>query len=138
MAIDLKMTVTGELIISPSGDLEISWGDEQVALESVFRLKTTKGDWTLSPGVGCSLEEFIGAPNSEQTHRQMESVISRELSKGSLVVNPTVTVMPTNENEVLIFVEIPSTEDPERNIIISTSFDMRKGLVFSRTGVQLN
>lgn len=136
MKFDLQMTENGELIVGPDGDLAYTWGDEQVAQEVLFRLKTTKADWVLSPSVGCSLEDFIGQPNTSLTRSLIESRVLQELTRDSLLFGPSVDCVPISPEEVLIVVEFNSVEDEKRIIQINAGLDMRKGLVFSRVGIR--
>lgn len=141
MAVDIKMTTDGELEIGPGGDLALVWGDEQVIQEVIFRLKTTKGDWVLSPEIGCSLEEFIGKPNTPLTHAAIEERIRRALTNDLLLALPEIHVVDlpseTGEsNEVFILIEFSSLEQDERRIQVTSSLDLRKGLVYTRSSVR--
>lgn len=141
MAIDFKMTVDGELMIGPDGDIALVWGDEQIIQEVIFRLKTTKGDWMLSPGVGCSLEEFIGQPNTVYTHTLIEERIRTALTNDGLLGMPEIYVvdMPDtdgNHNEVFILIEFSSLEKDYRQIQVTAGLDLRKGLVYSRSNIR--
>lgn len=135
--VDIKVTESGELILTESGDLAITYGDEQVAQEVLFRLKTTRGDWMLSPDVGASLEEFIGEPNIPLIHAMIENRVVNTLLKGNLLFSPSVQVIPIGVNEVLVIVEFGSIEDDERVIQIQAGLDLREGLVFSRIDSRL-
>lgn len=130
--VDLKMTEDGDLVLSDSGDLAIVYGDEQLAQEILFRMKTQKGDWLLSPDIGVSLERFIGEPNTELTRSAIEMAVLNEITKDGLIISAQVDCVPLNENELLIVVEFPSQENDDRVIQISTGLDLRAGLVFSR------
>lgn len=131
------MTETGDLVIGENGDFEIVYGDEQLAQEVLFRLKTTLGDWTLSPGIGASLERFIGEPNIPVTHALIETKIIEALTKGNLLFSPSVSAIPIGENEVFCLVEFGSLENDERVIQVQSALDLRKGLVFARIGSRL-
>jgi phage baseplate assembly protein W len=131
---DLKMTDDGELVIGPDGDLDIVWGDEHLAQEILFRLKTQAGDWVLSPEIGADLEDFIGQPNDGLIHSMIENRIVRALSFDSLVAGPDVTVTGLSENEVMVVVEFPSREERSRVIQIASQLDLRVGVVFARVG----
>lgn len=130
--IDLKMTNEGELILSQTGDLEVVYGDEQLAQEVLFRIKTTLGDWTLSPQIGASLEKFIGQPNTTLTHALIENEIVKAITRDNLLLFPSVSAVAIGENQVFILVEFGSIEDDDRIIQIQSGLDLRKGLVFAR------
>lgn len=132
--VDLKITDDGELVLSPAGDLAITYGDEQIAQEVVFRLKTTLGDWTLSPTVGASLEEFIGQPNTPLVLAAIEQRINNTLTSDNLLIFPDINAVSISENEVFILIEFGSLEDDDRIITVQSALDLRKGLVFARVG----
>lgn len=141
MAVDLKMTPDGQLVVGPDGDLQLVWGDEQIIQEVLFRLKTTKGDWVLSPEVGCSLEDFIGQPNTSLTHAAIESRIRDSLTSDFLLALPEIHVvdLPTDDDQntrVYILIEFSSIEQDDRKIQITSELDLRKGLVYVRGGVR--
>lgn len=130
------MTETGELVLSEHGDLAIAFGDDQIAQEVLFRLKTTVGDWLLSPNVGTSLEDFIGEPNTTLTHAAIEQRINQALTYDNLLFFPEINCVSIDENEVFILIEFGSLEDDERVIQVQSSLDLRKGLVFARIGTR--
>ena len=134
MAVDLKMTETGDLIVGENGDLEITYGDEQIAQEVLFRVKTTLGDWTLSPNIGASLERFIGEPNEPFVHAMIENAILASVTRGNLLFSPDISAIPIGENEVFILIEFGSLEDDDRMIQVVAGLDLKKGLIFSRIG----
>jgi phage baseplate assembly protein W len=135
MAVDLKMTVTGDLVQSPSGDLLLVWGDEQIIQEVLFRLKTTKGDYLLSKQVGCSLEEFIGQPNTPLVHAAIEQRIEDELTRDLLLAMPEIDAVDVSDTEVLILIRFSSLDQEDRTIQIQAGLDLRKGLVYSRAAI---
>lgn len=130
--IDLKITNDGELVVE-NGDFVLVKGDEALAQQALFRMKTTKGDWLLSPNVGCSLEDFIGAPNEQVTWLAIETRVAIELTKDLDLPQPTISCVPLTDNEVFILVEFPSIEEEKRTIQIQAQLDLRKGLVFARS-----
>lgn len=130
--IDLQLTEDGDLIVAPNGDLKMCYGDEELAQEILFRLKTTIGDWTLSPNIGASLEQFIGQPNITATHNLINQAVTKAITANSLTLAPSVTVMPIGTNDVFILVEFLSIENNDRVIQVQSGLDLRKGLVFSR------
>ena len=134
MRLDIKLTPEGDLVIGANGDLAFVTGDDQVAQEVLFRLKTTPGDWTLSPQIGAGLERFIGQPNTPITRAAIEQAVDSAISSDFLVPFPTVDCIPIDENEVLIVVEFGSVEDERRIVQITSELDLRKGEVFSRVG----
>jgi hypothetical protein len=132
--VDFKMNLeTGEPVISASGDLELVWGDEQIIQEVVFRLRTQKGDWVLSPNVGCSLEQFIGQPNTLLTHTAIEQVVENELTRDFLLAFPEISAVDVSPTQVLILVEFSSLERDDRLIQVQATLDLHLGEIFARS-----
>jgi phage baseplate assembly protein W len=134
--VDIKLTEDGELVLTGNGDLALTYGDEQVAQEALFRIKTTKGDWVLSPQIGASLEEFIGQPNTDITRAAIEQRVIEALTYKDLLILPTVHAVQLSQNEVFVLVEFGSLEDDDRIIQVQSMLDLQKGLVFSRIGTR--
>jgi phage baseplate assembly protein W len=141
MAVDLAMTIDGQLILGPDGDLATVWGDDQIIQEVLFRLKTTRGDWVLSPDIGCSLEDFVGKPNISLTHTAIEQRIRTALTADFLLAMPEINVidLPDTDGEntqVFILIEFASLENDERKLQVTAELDMRKGLVYARGNIR--
>lgn len=130
--IDLALTEDGELIIDEAGDLKPVLLDESKAKMILFILKTTRGDCLIDPGLGASLEEFIGSPNNERTWSAMKSRIYASLEYKRIAEGCTVEVVPLDRNSCLILVEYPATFDTGQVFQVVGKLDLREGLVFSR------
>jgi len=129
---DLKLTDDGDLVISSAGDLETVTGDKQLVQAIIFRLKTMKGDYTLTPTLGTSLEEFIGRQNNSATRLLIEESIKRTLTQDFSIVAITVKCVPLDGDEVFVLIEIPSVEDIDKVIQVSSTLDLKRGEVFPR------
>jgi phage baseplate assembly protein W len=132
MKVDLRISVDGELQISPQGDLDIVWGDDAIAQEILVRLKTTPGDYLLSPRLGADLEQFIGAPNNKQTHSLIEQVVHNAITFDNLVSYPAIQCVSINTFEVFILIEFASKEEDSRVIQVYAGLDLKEGLVYER------
>lgn len=126
---------TGDLVLDSDGDLALVSGDEQMIQEVVFALKTTKGDWTLSPSVGCDLEQFIGRSNDTDTINQITAVVRSEIARLTSVGGFQVFVAPLDENTVIIALEFDSRDNPKRRIQVAATLDLKEGQVFARTDI---
>jgi phage baseplate assembly protein W len=129
---DLKITDNGDLIIGANGDLAVVSGDEQLAQQIVFLLKTTAGDNLLEPEIGVSLEDFIGEENSTATRLRIENRVRSALLFDLSLSSVEVTCIPLDKDEVFILIELPSKDDPDKVIQVSSQLDLQKGLVFDR------
>lgn len=134
---DFKMTDSWDLVVGPTGDLELVDGDEQIAQEILFRLKTQKGDYLLSPHIGASLEKYIGQPNEPATHFAIESDVFTALTFDGLIYLPQVDCFPVSDNEVMVLVEFESLNDDNVTVQVSAGLDLREGLVTSRSGTRI-
>lgn len=130
--IDIQMTTSGDLVIGPDGDFAIVQNDEAIQQAIMFRLKTTRGDWLLSPGVGADLEQFIGKRMDQRTLNSIKNAVSTELSKIQGVPGIEVNVAPKDENTVWILVEFNSIELPSREISLIFDLDTKTGQVNAR------
>jgi phage baseplate assembly protein W len=129
---DLKMTIDGDLEIGPNGDFVVVDGDDKIAQEILFRLKTTLGDFPLDPKAGTDLERFIGEPNIVIVREEIELEVIRAIQERDFLISPSVDVAPVNQNEILILVEFKSINDRAKTVQIVATLDLRKGLVFAR------
>ena len=86
-AVDLALTLSGDLALGPDGDLGFTRGISVLQQEVIFRLKTKKGDYLYHPECGTELESLIGAPNSQDTANAGELMIRDALSHDGLL-NP--------------------------------------------------
>ena len=134
MPTDLKMTEQGDLVIGPHGDFETVSGDDYYLQEVLFRLKTTPGDWLLDPTKGTNLEQFIGQPNTIETCYAVTAEVERALAGNGFMTTAEIRTVPLDETTLFILVEFPSTEQEGRIVQIQSSLDLRKGIVFARTG----
>ena len=126
------MTDTGDLVWGPNGDFALVSGDTELAQEILFRLKTYQSDWTLQPSVGCSLEDFIGQPNTDYTCAAIEQRIIDNLTYDNLTHSPDVSAVPLDANTVFILIEFNSTDSMNTVVQIQNQLDLREGYVYSR------
>jgi len=113
--IDLQMTDSGDIVWNSSGDLALVNGDSELAQEILFRLKTYQSDWTLQPSVGCSLEDFVGQPNTDYTCAGIEQRILDNLTYDNLMHSPDVSAVPLDANTVFILIEFNSTDSTKKS-----------------------
>lgn len=130
--IDIFMNENGDLEVGENGDIKMAFGDDVLVQTALFRLKTTLGDYLLSPRVGADLEQFIGAPNTEFTRARIEVEVLDSLTHGGFLPTADVSTVSVGENEVLIIVEFPSVDSQNKTVQITAGLDLRKGLVWAR------
>jgi hypothetical protein len=133
---DIKMTPEGEVVLNDRGDLDLATGDEWIVQEVVFRLKTSKGDWVLKPGVGADLETFIGRANRDETLAEIEQAILDELTKSPHIKVQSVQAAPLSENTVTVVIELQSIEQPARTVLVAAELDLKVGEVYARSNLK--
>ena len=126
------MTDTGDLVWSPGGDLALVTGDTELAQEILFRLKTYQSDWTLQPSVGCSLEDFIGQPNTDYTCAAIEQRIIDNLTFDNLTHSPDVSAVSLDDDTVFILIEFNSSDSMNKVVQIQSQLDLKEGTIYNR------
>jgi hypothetical protein len=129
---DLEITETGELVLDLNGDLKMVEGDKAILQQALIRLKTFAGDYTLSPDLGASLENFIGQPMDSISFRAIEREVLVELAKIPGILINNVSAAPIDDNTVIIGVEIGSSETPKKINYLAATFDLKTGEVNAR------
>lgn len=73
---DLQLDSTGDLNVSPSGDLALVSGIADVWQATVLRLLTTLGTYLFESGYGTTLRHGIGSPMTAQLQTQIQNQIN--------------------------------------------------------------
>ena len=108
---DLYLTEDGDLAANHAGDISTTsnpWRDD---LQQAYVLvMTEQGDFLTYPGLGASLNDLKGMPQSPATGKHGEDLIRASLQReGRFVGLPfTVTAVPTGPNTIRFDVEIVS------------------------------
>jgi phage baseplate assembly protein W len=123
---DLYLNEDGDLEVGFNGDLKVVYDDDVMVESIIFRLKTFAGDYELAPQCGASLEDFIGAPNTKELGKQIESrVMSALTHDGFLSLDQfTVRVSPLTPTSLLILVTVDGLRG---NFSVLSSLDLLTG-----------
>ena len=126
--VDISFDENGEPQIGPDGDLLLSYGNEAILQNTMFRLKTYIGDFILEPNCGASLEYFIGQPNSPETGETVEAFVNYALTHDGFLsqLEYSVDVFPYDLNTLAIVVKLNTSGDQNQ---ILTTLDLREGVV---------
>lgn len=126
MLTDLAMTEKGDLIVGANGDLLLRRGNECLADQILFRLKTIRGDYLLEPGCGASLENFVGQPNTERTGAALELAARHALTHDGFLLASDLSVrcVPLSETEVALLLDVFGEDEPFR---LAAALDLRAG-----------
>lgn len=126
--IDISFDENGEPQIGPDGDLLLSYGNESILQNIMFRLKTYIGDFILEPSCGASLEYFIGQPNSPETGETVEAFVNYSLTHDGFLspLEYTLEVFPFDLNTLAVVVKLNTSGDQSQ---ILTFLNLREGVV---------
>ena len=89
-----------------NGDIKTTTGLDYIEREIYKLLITSPGDWTASPNLGASLEDFIGQNNSREVGRAIERHLVTNLSETVSPAQLSVTVVPTSETSLTVVIDI--------------------------------
>lgn len=125
---DLHFTDEGNLAVSPSGDLamtETPWRDD--LQQAYIRVMTEQGDYLLYEDLGASLSELHGLPQSPDTGKYGEDLITAALNReGRFTGRPfTVRGVPTGHQSIRFDVSI--TSGSREQIRLSVEQDLGLG-----------
>lgn len=100
---DLYFTDEGDLAVSQSGDIALTdtaWRDDMQ--QAYIRVMTDRGDYLLYPELGAALSELYGMPQSPDTGRYGEELITAALNReGRFNGRPfTVKAVPTGPQTI--------------------------------------
>ena len=123
--VDMSMTETGEPEIS-GGDFKLAYGSYSILNSVLFRLKTIRGDFSLMPECGASLEGVIGEPNNEETGALIESLVMESLTHDNYLSpeNIDIEVFPYDHNTIVILLYITYQGEEIRLV---GNLDLREG-----------
>lgn len=102
-AVDLGLTLTGDLDVGSDGDLVLVSGLAALQQNIIFRLKTQLGDYAYEPQCGTELEALMGLPSSQPTANQGEASIRTALTHDSLIDNGGLDVYAWPEGDALVY-----------------------------------
>lgn len=107
---DLTWTFRGDFALGHNGDLADTYYDPLRSLyqEIRTRIQSDIGDWMLNPGIGASLSDFVGEPNSKNTAAALKVRLTSSLTKFGLINNSDIKVsfMPIDIDRILFRVTI--------------------------------
>lgn len=123
---DLLLDDRGDIVIGPSGDIELVRGERAVVQNIVWRIRTELGDWRLEPECGTELWRLAGAPNSPETGEVLRNEVHRALTHDGFVPDPllTVEVAPESEESIAVFILIEGLTQA-----VKFRYDVQRGAI---------
>jgi hypothetical protein len=126
---DLKWSSDGDLVVE-NGDL----ADTKYIVGLAFlqevsdRVKSSLGDWKLTPSKGADLDEFIGQVNSSATQQAVENAISFSLTKDMFLSREDfqVSAIPINRTEIAVRIDFETSltdVEPDSTIQFKLIYD---------------
>lgn len=122
---DLKISLTGDLVIGANGDLDFVQGGENISQDAMVRMRTYRDESPLMPGVGTTISNFAGSPNTRETGEAIEEEAIRALTNNGYISRETlyVAAVPVAEDSgKLMLIIDPDTRD--ENSIGALEFDI--------------
>lgn len=109
-AIDLRFSWNGDLGLGSEGDLADTSDDYLQSLRQEIHdvCASYAGDWALYSGLGASLRDFIGEPNTRRTGEAIQERLRISLISSGIVAEEDleVRVVPVHRHRVLIVVTV--------------------------------
>lgn len=110
-----------------NGDLMYTTGVDYIEREIMKLLLSYKGDWKITPQLGCNPQKFIGEHNTREVATQLESYLSIGLIDTVSPAQIQVKVVPTDYERVMCFIDVFSLE--KNFLSIPFDFDYQTGNV---------
>jgi hypothetical protein len=140
-AIDLDWDTNGDFVIGEDGDLKDTSDDYIKAKEhQIFAvLRNQKGDYRSYPAFACSLEDYVGEPNTKETGIAIENRIKNTIIFNNIAAPDDiyVRVIPVRPDAILIngsvsIVPTPFNRlDESGDVSFSFIFNLPSGQIIS-------
>lgn len=114
---------TGDIELSPTGDIKHVTDDDVLMQGTLFRLKTFAGDYEYEPNCGASLVDFVGEPNMRETADIIRSRVIYALTHDEFLdsADLEIDVIPTSTSAIAIIAQVAGIRG---NFIVGTSLDL--------------
>lgn len=132
-AIDLYFTATGDLDLSPDGDLRDTRDDSYRSLrqEVATIAQANYNDWALHPDLGANLAELMGYPNNETTAGLVQAQLEQALSSHLLRQGDfRVDVFPLGHHVLgaMISIQVGEEQGEVQTVTIPVVFHLGRGV----------
>jgi hypothetical protein len=102
---DMYWSARGDFVINHDGDLADCHGDplRSIYQEIRTRLASDLGEWSLHPGIGASIGDFVGEPNNKVTAEAIKVRIRSALTRDGLVNSRDLKIQyaPIEEDQIM-------------------------------------
>jgi len=105
----LKLSETGDILMSASGNLVMVEGTEEIAQCCHIGIGTNKGEWFLNPDMGITFSKFLGKQINEEEMREelTQGLMQEERIQSVDLINFTAE---KNSRTLLVTFDATSTE----------------------------
>jgi hypothetical protein len=115
---DINCNYGNDIVVSPSGDLDVSSGAERSQQRVLRRLLTAVNGYIWHTEYGAGLPGFIGQPSSLDNFDKLKSnILSNIFLESSVTQNPAPVISMQNV-PTGIFIQISYTENPSQKPIV--------------------
>lgn len=122
---DLRLSIDGDLVIGPDGDLDVVRAGELVSQDAMIRLRTYFNEAPLMPNIGSVVADFAGFPNTRETGEAIEEAVIEALTtKGYIQAEylyVAVVPVPEDSGKLLLVID-PDTQT--ENSLAPLEFDI--------------
>ena len=127
---DLAVSPSGDLMVSSTGDIAITYASGVLKQDINFRIRTNPGELTLHSEVGAGLDSLIGEPNTRETGKDGESKIINSLIYDGMVRNVDLYVrgVPISNESIMYYVFVNNGEG-QWNLSPDATFNLIGGMV---------
>lgn len=92
---DLLWTFRGDLFVGHNGDILDTFYDplRSIVQEIRTRLQADLGDWSLYPGIGAQLSDFVGEPNNKTVAEAIKTRVVSSLTKFGMINSSDIKII---------------------------------------------
>lgn len=113
---DLKLTADGDLVLSPTGDLETVDRLGYQVQQTICRVKSVTVDW-LYDHIGADLEDLLGWENTRETADELKRRITDALTHSDFLTPSDIyiEVVPVDRAKLVafLFINSPYAAEPQ-------------------------
>ena len=127
--IDLRWTWNGDYAIDTKGDLKDTVEDGLLSLKQELHTIAASelGDWEVYPGLGATLSDYVGEPNSRETANAINDRLRVAITTAGIVLEEDldIKVVPIHRHRVLVIIRVnamsTANNDLENNRLAVTA-----------------
>jgi hypothetical protein len=126
---DLYIDHTGDIAVSPSGDLALTlttWRND--VQQAYVRLMTDEGDFLLYPELGATLSKLWGMPQSPATGQYGSALIASALDREGRFIGKKIQINPVPTGQQSIRFDVFITSGSREQVRLSVEQSLGAGV----------